>query len=164
MNINRNAELFREFVAMTEMAEVFTYAYDEQEETHQFLYDFNEETLTIDEELPLYGNIMFDEEFVSVNQLLFLGPLTSAERFELLEYCNEFNESMPLKLTLTESSQRMDGTHLRLILSDVFDDEIQNNVAEGVLGMFFLVQEIFQELILADFFGNDEEIDNSDLH
>ena len=65
---------------------------------------------------------------------------------------------------MTESSQGMDGTHLRLILSDVFDDEIQNNVAEGVLGMFFLVQEIFQELILADFFGNDEEIDNSDLH
>ncbi|MGL4624420.1 MAG: hypothetical protein ACRCWD_06015 [Culicoidibacterales bacterium] len=148
-----NGQLFADFISDSELETLFTHDINEDEDGDDFLFYFGDDV----EEILVYGDIELVEETATVNFYIRIGEISDTERLNLLEYCNFFNDNVPLKLTLsTKDIHEFPGDHLRLTLSDTVAVE-EDQVPRFVLGMFAFVQEVLDEEILPEIFEEDED-------
>ncbi|MGL4953716.1 MAG: hypothetical protein ACRC5Q_07970 [Culicoidibacterales bacterium] len=151
--LSENGKLFAEFIESAELEMLFTHETNEDEDGDDFLFYFGDTA----EEIFVYGNIELYEENATVNFYIRLDEVSDIERANLLEYCNFFNDNVPLKLTYsTQDMHEFPGEHLRLTLSDTVAVEPEK-VPQFILGMFAMTQEILDEEILPELFEEDEE-------
>lgn len=151
--MTKNGQLFADFINDSELETLFTHDINEDEDGDDFLFYFGDDV----EEILVYGDIELVEETATVNFYIRIGEISDTERLNLLEYCNFFNDNVPLKLTLsTKDIHEFPGEHLRLTLSDTVVNE-EDQVPRFVLGMFAFVQEVLDEEILPEIFEEEGE-------
>ncbi|MGL6057053.1 MAG: hypothetical protein ACRC17_01895 [Culicoidibacterales bacterium] len=153
--LTENGQLFADFIESAELNMLFTHDLNEDEDGDEFLFYFGDTA----EDIFVYGNIELFESTATVNFYIRLDEVSDVERTNLLEYCNFFNDNVPLKLTLsTRDMHEFPGEHLRLTLSDtvVADPE---QVPQFILGMFAMTQEVLDEEILPELFEEDADVE-----
>lgn len=151
--LTENGQLFADFIESAELNMLFTHDLNEDEDGDEFLFYFGDTA----EDIFVYGNIELFESTATVNFYIRLDEVSDVERTNLLEYCNFFNDNVPLKLTLsTCDMHEFPGEHLRLTLSDtvVADPE---QVPQFILGMFAMTQEVLDEEILPELFEEEDD-------
>lgn len=148
-----NGQLFAEFINDSGLETLFTHDVNEEEDGDDFLFYFGDDV----EEILVYGDIELVEETATVNFYIRIGEINDTERLNLLEYCNFFNDNVPLKLTVsTKEIHEFPGEHLRLTLSDTVGVDSET-VPQFILGMFAFVQEVLDEEILPEIFEDEDE-------